>query len=97
MQIAVMLARFTALQRREEPKKMEEKVDGSGNVYVETGNARITFVPRTWDESPGVRIQAKKVGGGLNWGPEIPVFTKEGAYDLIEALVRILQKIPYQG
>jgi len=54
-------ARFTALQRREEVKKVEEKVDGSGNIYVETGNVRITFVLRTWDESPGVRIQAKRV------------------------------------
>lgn len=76
---------------------MEEKVDGSGNIYVETGNVRITFVLRTWDESPGVRIQAKRVDGGLMWGPEIPISTKEGGYDLIEALVRILQKVFYKS
>jgi hypothetical protein len=76
---------------------VEEKVDESGNIYVETGNVRITFVPRTRDESPWVRIQAKRVDGGLNWGPEIPISTKEEAYDLIEALIRILQKVFYKS
>ena len=74
---------------------MEEKVDGSGNVYVEAGNWRITFVPMTWAGQPGIRIQAYREDGGLNLGPEIPVPTKKDAYDFIEALVTILEKIPY--
>jgi len=75
---------------------MEEKVDGSGNVYAEVGNIRITLVPETWAGQPGVRIQAYKEEDGLNPGREIPLPTKKDAYDLIEAILRILSEIPYQ-
>jgi len=75
---------------------MEEKVDGSGNVYAQVVNIRITLVPETWAGQPGVRIQAYKEEGGLNPGPEIPLPTKKDAYDLIEAILRILSEIPYQ-
>ncbi len=75
---------------------MEEKIDGSGNPYVDVGNSRITLVPETWAGQPGVRIQAYKEAGGLNPGPEIPLPAKRDAYDLIEGLVRILLRIPYR-
>lgn len=67
------------------------KTDGAGQSYTEAGNLRITCVARTWNDSPGLRIQSYKANGQLNPGAEIPVPDKAAAFDLVNALLEALR------
>jgi len=66
---------------------MEEKMDSRGNPYIDVGNIRITYVPNTWDEIPGLRVQAYKQDDTLHRGAEIPIPDKAMAFDLLEAIL----------
>ena len=67
--------------------------DQSGNQSFEVANIRITAIPTTWDDCPGVRIQAYKAEGGLHFGPEIPIHSKAEAYDVVRALLSALDHL----
>lgn len=62
---------------------------GKGNRYFEVGNIRVTSLPNTWGNCPGIRIQAYKKGSGkaLHQGAELPVPDNDVAYGLIAAIV----------
>jgi hypothetical protein len=65
---------------------MESATDGSGHTYFEVGNIRITCIPNTWNDDPDIRIQAYKPEGGLFQGAELPVPSKEIAFDFLRAI-----------
>ncbi len=65
---------------------MESDTDRKGNTYFEVNNLRITSIPETWNDDPGIRIQAYKPEGGLHRGAEIPIPDKETGYDLLNAI-----------
>jgi hypothetical protein len=68
--------------------------DNSGNEYFQVENIRITAVPKTWNNKPGLRIQAYKgKGDALFQGAEIPIPNKEIAYELIKAMAKALEII----
>jgi len=66
---------------------MGHKVDKAGNTYY---NVRITILQRTWDEHPGIRLQAYREDGGLNQGPQIPIPDKTAGFDLIRSFVQAI-------
>lgn len=65
---------------------MESVTDSSGQTYFDVGNVRITCIASTWSDEPGIRIQAYKPEGGLFPGAELPVPTKEIAFDFLRAI-----------
>lgn len=70
---------------------MTAKQDGSGNIYFDVGNIRVTAVPKTWDNCPGIRVQAYKESGGLHQGAELPIPDKQIAFDFLSAIHKALE------
>ncbi len=77
---------------------MEKITDKSGNDYYETGNIRITVVKNTWNNQPGIRIQAYKNEAYKNGqnkslfpGAELPIPNAGAAFDLIKAIIKALE------
>lgn len=66
--------------------------DGSGQQYFDVDNIRITVVENTWDDVPGIRVQAYKENGQLNPGAELPIANSETAFRLILALTNASSK-----
>ncbi|MGC8605227.1 MAG: hypothetical protein ACP5VS_16290 [Desulfomonilaceae bacterium] len=85
---------------------MQIQKDGSGNPYVEVGNVRITYVPRSqrqsakdWAGSDVIRIQAYKddpaVCKALFPGAEFPVESHKQVVELISAVAYLIgQEMP---
>lgn len=66
--------------------------DSSGNKYFDTGNIRVTSLKQTWSGEPGIRIQAYKGHGkSLHNGAEIPISTKESAFDVLRAILYAIE------
>jgi hypothetical protein len=73
---------------------MEQKIDGSGNNYFDVENIRITCLNETWAGTPGLRIQAYKADDkGLFMGAEIPIPSKEAAFNFVKALFAALEVV----
>lgn len=69
---------------------MKEGKDGSGNIYIEVNNIRVTQIPVTWAGVPGLRIQAYTgEGKKLHKGAEIPISKNETILDLISAIITL--------
>ena len=73
--------------------ELEKGIDGKGNTYFKIGNIRVTRIKKTWDNRPGIRIQAYKNNKDkkLHRGAEFPVPNDDVAYGLIKAIVAALE------
>jgi len=71
---------------------MQENNDAKGNVYYDVANIRITALPNTWDDHPGIRIQAYTgEGNKLFPGAELPIPDKETAFNLLAAIHKAIE------
>lgn len=71
---------------------METKKDGKGNICFDVENIRVTVLPKTWNNEPGIRIQAYKgEGQKLFQGAELPIKNKEVAFDLLSAIHKAIE------
>ena len=63
---------------------MKIQEDSRGQKYYEILNGRITFIPNTWNNTKGIRIQAYTgKGKSLNQGAEFPIENKKEAFNFI--------------
>ena len=69
--------------------------DSTGKTFFDVcGVARVTVIPKTYNGSPGVRIQAYKgAGQAMHSGAEIPIPDKEAAYDFLAEMARAMLKL----
>ena len=66
---------------------MKENIDSKGNIFFDVENIRVTVLPKTWNGSPGIRIQAYKgKGNSMFQGAELPIPDKNVAFDLLTAI-----------
>jgi hypothetical protein len=61
--------------------------DSKGNLFFENNLFRVTCLAKTWNESPGIRIQVKQPNGRLHFGPEISL---EEVPDLLQFIQEAL-------
>lgn len=77
---------------------METTRDSRGNVYIEVGNLRITYVEqknrsslKDWPSADVIRIQAyRNSSKALHKGAEYPVENDKSVYNLLEAFAKLM-------
>ena len=77
---------------------MITKTDSKGNVYIEVGNLRISYIEqknrnslKDWPSADVIRIQAYRGGGNsLHLGAEYPVENDKSVYNLFEAFSKLM-------
>ena len=77
---------------------METKKDSKGNLYIEVGNLRISYIKqknrsslKDWPSADVIRIQAYRgEGKSLHQGAEYPVENEKSIYNLFEAFSKLM-------
>jgi hypothetical protein len=77
---------------------METKTDSKGNIYIEVGNLRISYIEqknrsslKDWPNADVLRIQAYRgEGNALHQGAEYPVENEKSIYNLFEAFSKLM-------
>lgn len=77
---------------------METNKDSKGNIYIEVGNLRITYVEqknrsslKDWPSADVIRIQAyRNSSKALHKGAEYPVENEKSVYNLFEAFSKLM-------
>lgn len=78
---------------------METLRDSKGNIYIEVGNLRITYVEqknrssaKNWPGADVIRIQAHRdsTSKSLHQGAEYPVVNEKSIYNLFEAFSKLM-------
>ena len=80
---------------------MEIQTDSKGNVYIEVGNLRISYIEqknrsntKDWPGADVLRIQAYRdsVSKALHQGAEYPVYNEKSIYNLFEAFSKLMNE-----
>jgi len=79
---------------------MKTEIDSKGNVYIEVGNLRISYIEqknrtsiKDWPNADVIRIQAYRgEGKALHQGAEYPVENDKNIYSLFEAFSTLMKE-----
>lgn len=77
---------------------MKTQIDSSGNIYIEVGNLRISYIEqknriaiKDWPSADVIRIQAyRNSSKALHKGAEYPVENEKSIYNLFEAFSKLM-------
>ena len=80
---------------------MEIQTDSKGNVYIEVGNLRISYIEqknrsntKDWPGADVLRIQAYRDSNSkaLHQGAEYPVYNEKDIYKLFRAISKLMDE-----